>query len=183
MQIYLLRFVLPEGEKVKFISDGFDKFFLKLVRALKNTAKSINKEEKEEILKSIKSTEKEVNDHAKLIYRGNLKLIGYSSKESREKYQKIVSKAANNEIDLDDYRPILLPRSTKHLVTYNIGDKIPIEDEIFLDSYGHFAGYRNDDLAISVDKRTRDELQLITNSIYQVEIDPEKKVLKFVARL
>jgi len=172
--------VLPEGDRVKFISGGYDNFFLKLVRALRNTSKAINKEEKDEIIKSIKAAEKEVGEESKSKYRANLKLLGYSTKDSLEKYQKIIAKKLKSETNLSEYRPILLPPSTKSIFKPKIGDKIDVIDDFIFDSYGHFAGYRNDDLAITVDKRTRDDSQIKALRFYQIEIDPENNLIKFV---
>ena len=84
--------VLPEGDGVKFVSNGYDQFFLKLVRAIRNTSKMISEEEKKEILKSIQESQKEVGEATKGIFRGNFKLLGYNTKESLTKYQEIILK-------------------------------------------------------------------------------------------
>ena len=175
--------VLPEGDRVKFISDGYDSFFLKLVRAIRNTSKTISQDEKEEIIKSIKSTEKEVGEYSKSIYRGNVKLIGYYTKESREKYQNVISKKIGKINKLEEFRPFLLPPSVKSVYKLKIGDRVKFEDDFIFESYGHFAGFRNDDLAITLDRRTRDELTITANHFYQVEIDPEKDSIKFVGEI
>jgi len=175
--------VLPDGDRVKFISNGYDTFFLKLVRAIRNSAKTISSTEKVEIVKSIKASEIEIVEHTKSLFRGNFKLIGYSTKESRDTYQRLISKQLKDESNSDNYRPFLLPPSAKSLVKIKLGEKIRIEDELFLDSFGHFAGYRNDDLAIAMDKRTRDELQIKANQFYQVQIDPETMIVKFVEKI
>jgi hypothetical protein len=175
--------VLPEGENLKFISTGFESFFLKLVRAIRQSELAMNKEEKAEIIKSIKSSEKEILEFNRTIYRGNLKLLSYSSVQSREKYQSKIQKQLNSKLALNEYRPMLLPASIKNFMDIKIGDRLKIEDELFLESFCHFAGYRIDDLAIVIEKRTRDELQLISGQYYQVEIDLDKSVIKFVSKI
>lgn len=175
--------VLPIGDRVKFISDGYDNFFLKLVRAIRNSSKSINKTEKEEIIKSIKSSEKEIGEHTKTLFRGNFKVIGYSTKDSREKFQRKIEKQLKAENEIDDYRPVLLPPSLKTVLKLKIGDKIDFDDEFFLDSYGNFAGYRNDDLSITIDKRIRDELGIKSNQYYKVQVDSDNKRIQFVEKI
>jgi len=172
--------VLPEGNEVKFISDGFDPFFLKLVRSLKNTAKTISKTEKTEIITSIKSSQVEIVKHSKTIHRGNYKLVGYTTLESRQKYQKIINLKNKLTSYLDELRPFLLHPSVKKIMNPTIGEKILFKDSNMLDSFGHFAGYRNDDLGITVDRRTRNEIGIINRKFYQIEIDGENKIIRFI---
>jgi hypothetical protein len=95
----------------------------------------------------------------------------------------LISKKLKEKLTPDEYRPLLLPPSSKTVVKFELGERIKLEDEVYLDSFGHFAGYRNDDLAIAVDKRTRDELQIKVNQFYQIQIDPETKIIKFVEKI
>jgi hypothetical protein len=172
--------VLPDGDRLKFLSGGFENFFVKLVTALRNSAKAISTNEKEEIIKSIKSTESTVNTHVKNIHRANYEVVGFNTTESRLKYQRLIAKALNFKGETDDIRPFLLPASLMHIFQPEIGEKIKFESDLPFPSHGHFAGYRIDDLKITVDKRTRDEILLQSKQIYQTEIDPEKKTIRFV---
>lgn len=117
--------VVPDGEKVKFISEGFNNFFIKLVRAIKKSAKEISPEEKKEIIKTIKSTEKEIEEHTKLIHRGNYRVAGYST-ESKEQYQKIISDKLN-ESEFAKFRPVLLPPGLEKVFRFKLADKIKFE--------------------------------------------------------
>lgn len=175
--------VLPDGEKLKFISNGFNDFFLKLVRALRNSDKAISKDEKAEIIKTIKSTEKEIQGLIKTVIRGNFKLIGFNSMESRQKYQKLISEQLNRDSVHEEFRPFLLPASSKSIMRIKIGHEVKFADEFDLKSHGHFAGYREDDLAIQVAKSTRDELKINRNEYYQIEIDQEKCLITFIDKI
>nr|WP_315166508.1 toll/interleukin-1 receptor domain-containing protein [uncultured Flavobacterium sp.] len=177
--------VLPTSDysRIKFISNGFDNFFLRLVRAIRNSAKVINIAEKEEIIKSIKSSEKQVEKHVQTIHRGNYELVGYNTIESRNKYQESVAKVKKVTENIEEYRPFLLPASLKQIFKPEIGERIEIESDLPFTSFGHFAGYRIDDLKITIDKRTRDEIFIKSRQFYQVEIDPIKKIIKFVNRI
>lgn len=172
--------VLPAGDRLKFISDGFDIFFLKLVRALRNSAKAISTEEKREIISSIESSEEQLVKHSKQIFRANYELIGFNSKETQSKYIQRI-KNANSSLKSDDViLPCLLPASFKNILNLNIGDVVKIETDMPFRSYAHFAGYRLDDLKIALDSHTRAELYMVNHKIYQVEVDPEKKTIRFV---
>ena len=176
--------VLPIGDRVKFISNGFDNFFLQLVRAIRNSAKAINKDEKDEIIKSIKSTEKEIEEHKKLIHRGNYKVIGYTTLESRLKYQKAIIKKVKDTDDVEEVRPFVLPPSVKQTFNPSLGTKCSFEfDDFPFDDYGHFAGFRNDDLSIAIDKRTRNGIGIGYDEYYQIEIDAEKNLIRFVSKI
>src|SRR5690606_3508247 len=147
--------VLPVNNKIKFISNGFEDVFLRIIRAIKNSSKRIDKTEKTEIIKSIKSTEKEVEKFAKTIHRATYRLVGYNTLEYRQKHQNIIAKKNNIKDGIDNIRPILLPPATKTVYKPKIGDRIKIIGYLpWEESFGHFAGYRNDDLAITFDKRT-----------------------------
>lgn len=174
--------VLPNSnsDRIKFISDGFESFFLSLVRAIRNSAKAINTNEKEEIIKSIKSSEEDIQKHSHLIHRGIYELIGYNTIESRQKYQKEIYKKENDIEVIDDLRPFLLPASLKNIFKVKLGEKIRIVSDFPIPSYGHFAGYRIDDLKITIDKRTRSDLLIKARVFYQVEIDIEKRIIRFV---
>ena len=174
--------VLPadNATRVKFISEGFEGFFLKLVRAIRNSSKAINKEEKAEIISSIKASQPSIEKHSISVHRGNYELIGYNTAESRLKYQKVISNKNTADENIDDLRPFLLPASLKSLCKFEKGQKIEIQSDLPFPSYGHFAGYRIDDLKIALDKRTRNELYIRAGNFYQVEIDFKKNIIRFV---
>ncbi|WP_036156201.1 toll/interleukin-1 receptor domain-containing protein [Maribacter forsetii] len=176
--------VLPDNDRVKFISSGFDSFFLKLVRTIRNSAKTITKAEKEEILKSIKASKQAVDKHQKSIHRGNYKLIGYTTLESRKKFQNKLKGRVDKVESIEDIKPLLLPYSLKTVYKPELGIKLMVEgDELPFGTEAHFAGYRNDDLAIAVDKRTRDGIMIDFDNYYQIEIDPEKDLIRFVNKI
>lgn len=173
----------PDSDRIKFISNGFESFFLKLVRAIKNSSKAINNIEKEEIIKTIKSSEETIEQHSHSIHRGNYELVGYNTIETRLKYQNLIYKKENNVENIEDLRPFLLPESLKRIFKLKLGEKIQIESDLPFPSYGHFAGYRIDDLKITIDKRTRNELFISAREYYQVEVDLERKIVRFVNNL
>ncbi|QJP34541.1 toll/interleukin-1 receptor domain-containing protein [Nonlabens sp. Ci31] len=174
--------VLPtdDGRKIKFISDGFDAVFLKLVRAIQNNAKAFNEVEKEEIIKSIKSSQPIIKENSATIHRGNYELIGFNSAESKFKYQKIIFEQDDSISNIEELRPFLLPASLKPLINCKKGKRFEIRTDLPFSSYGHFAGFRIDDLKIAIDKKSRDEIFLNAGILYQVEIDLKENIIRFV---
>jgi len=176
--------VLPDGNEVKFISDGFDSFFLKLVRAIRNSAKAISKREKKAILSSFKQSEDDITIELQTKHRGNYKLIGYNTFESRLKHQNIIANEIGRKKNINDLRPVLLPPNLKELLNLKIGDKITFWDGIgIMEGHGEFAGYRNDDLAITIDRRTRDTCYVESQKFYQIEVDSKDVSIQFVSEI
>ena len=167
---------LDETDKVKFISKGFEPFILKLVRAIKKPSNSFNKIEKQEIIKTIKSVEKEIAKETESVHRGHYEIIGYSNEESRIKYSKKILKDIN-EPSNEEVRPILLPISLKGKFQVELGDRIELVSDNIFKSYGHFAGYRIDDLKLVLDKRARGELHIYYNVVCQAEYYLDKKLI------
>ena len=167
---------IDETEKVKFISKGFEPFLIKLVRAIKSTSNSFNEIEKKEIIKSIKSAESDIAKDKDSVHRGHYEIAGYSNGESKIRFSK-KAMSNNASLQLQDTRPILLPISLKGKFQVELGDRIEVVSDNVLKSYGHFAGYRIDDLKLILDKSARDELRLLLNQLSQVEYYLDKKLI------
>lgn len=167
---------VDETDKIKFISKGFEPFLLKLVRAIKASSNSFNDIEKAEIIKSIRSAENDDNIEKDSVHRAHYEITGYSNIDSKIKYSK---KALSNkgEANLQEIRPILLPISLKDKFKIELGEKIELVSDNIYKSYGHFAGYRMDDLKLVLDKNTRDELRLLPSQVSQVECYLDKKII------
>jgi hypothetical protein len=173
--------VLPtgDGQKVRFISGGFDLFFLKLVKAIKNSAKEISSKEKDEIIKSLKASETQVEEHAKQVHRGIYKVIGYTP-EAIKKFRKIA--LHDKPKNVEDIRPILLPMSVKGAMKAQLGDRITVKQGSF-ESFGHLAGFRSDDLKLVLEKRIQEEAKITNQQYYQIEINPETNTIIIVDKL
>lgn len=173
---------IDETEKVKFISKGFEPFLLKLVRAIKSTSNSFNDIEKQEIIKAIKSAEKEIEKDKDSVHRGHYEITGYSNVASKTKYsEKVLS--GNEALQLKETRPILLPLSLKGKFKIELGERIELVSDNMYKSYGHFAGYRIDDLKLVLDINSRDELRLLPNQLAQVEYYLDKKLIHIFSNM
>jgi hypothetical protein len=127
-------------------------------------------------------SEEELKNQPITIHRGIYKLNGFGSNESKKKWQELIISSTGSNEKLLNIRPLLLPNSVKDIVNPKIGEKFIVEGEQNI-SYGHFAGFRKDNLAIAIDKRSRDECLIQLSRYFQIEIDGENLKIKFVAKI
>jgi len=168
---------IDETNKVKFISQGFETFLLKLVRSIKNSSRSFNSIEKQEIINAIKSASADIEKEANTVHRGHYEISGYSNIESKLKYQNLIF-SQNTNLKLEEIRPILLPLSLKDKFSVKIGDRIEVNCDNQYFSYGHFAGFRLDDLKLILEKNIRGDLRILPKQLCQVEYYLDKKIIQ-----
>jgi hypothetical protein len=65
-------------------------------------------------------------------------------------------------------------------LSINLGDKIDFCNNYVNNEYGHFAGYRKDDLGITLDHRIRKRISVHTGQKYPTEIDIKKLQINFL---
>ncbi len=176
--------VLPDGDKVKFISDGFDRFFLRLVRALRDPSKSLNKTEKHEIKKSLlKETNLETKEDLPGVIRGIYQVEGPNTTQDVVYLNKINNSKYLTE-DKNDIRPILLPELLKAKWNLKLGELLTIVGPDFIStSHAHFAGFRNDDLKIVANVKIRGSVHVFLGTYYNVEFDILSNRISFVEEI
>jgi hypothetical protein len=175
---------IVRGDKVDFASSIYSDFLSKLCRAIRNSEKQLSPIDKTSLKKEI--IEKVPIQHttdANRIIKASYKLIGYKDADTRLSYAKTVTKNTKNKnlADPNLVRPILLPpllkSAFKHL---EIGDEVYFSKNYFFNEIGHFAGFRKDDLCITLDQRIRKGLSVMRGTKYNVEIDIEQRRINFI---
>jgi TIR domain len=168
-----------EGDKVKFVSKGYSPFLKKLIETVKKNEIQLTEEDKKKLRinisedEEIKSVEK-IPDEIVSLYR----TMGYLTDVGKEK---VVNRIRDNSPDLKDIRPILLPSFFRY-----IGKEIKIGQEInFTLNYknrtvGHFGGFRHNNIAICLDRKTRELLGVRNKYEYAVEIRIDDLHIDFV---
>lgn len=172
--------VLPDGEKVKFISSGFDNFFLRLVKALKSPLNFLSDAEKEEFKKSLQK--KSGGDDQIIltdITRGVYLLLRMNMLDE-EVYKRQILESKHMHIAVDDINPILLPASIKMKWNLNFGDAIEIIGPSFKSSIAHFVDFRIDDIQIVANSHNCQYSDISMGNYYSVEFDPSKKKISFI---
>jgi TIR domain len=172
-----------KDNKVVFVSDGYLNFLNRLCRAIRNSEKQLTKSDKSAIKKEV--DEKSINETSlkNTFIKSSYKLIGYKDSDSRLIYSKAILTDTKDESlkNVQEIRPVLLPPLLKFsLKGLKLGDEISFSKNYFFNEYGHFAGFRKDDLAITLDSRIRKGLNLTNGVRYYVEIDPKKRNINFI---
>jgi hypothetical protein len=171
-----------KDNKVAFTSEGYTNFLNKLCRAIRNSEKQLSKSDKATLKKEVEENSLNESFTQKNFIKSIYKLIGYKDSETRLTYAGTIIKSKNENLkDVQQIRPILLPPLLKSsFKSINLGDEITFSKNYYFNEYGHFAGYRKDDLAITLDHRIRKGLNLTKGVRYNVEIDTQKRNINFI---
>lgn len=173
-----------QGDKVKFNTIGYSNFLIKVCKAIRSTEKVWTQKDKAifktEIAKESKTESESIQPVTiKSIYS----LIGYKDAVNALIYSKKVSN--NTEItylkDPKKVKPVLLPPLLKFVLpNIKYGDKIYFSKNFRLNEYGHFAGFRRDDLCITLFHTIRKALGVTKGTRYKVEINIKEMRITFL---
>lgn len=169
--------------KVLFTSEGYTNFLNRLCRAIRNSEKQLSKSDKASFKKEVEENSQNITASKNTFIKSSYKLIGYKDSDTRMTYAKtIVDKAKDESLkDMQEIRPVLLPPLLKtSFKNITLGDEITFSKNYYFNEYGHFAGYRKDDLAITLDHRIRKGINLTKGRRYNVEIDSQKRNINFI---
>lgn len=169
-----------EGDKMKFVSRGYSPFLKKLVETVKKNEIQLTAEDKKKLRDNISEADDEITpdkkhqDEIVSLYR----TMGYLTNVGKEK---IVKRIKEKCPDLTDIRPILLPSFFSF-----IGKDIKIGQEIIFTlnyerrTIGHFGGFRHNNIAICLDRKTRELLGIRNKYEYAVEISIDNLHIDFI---
>ncbi len=173
-----------KGEKVEFVTDGYSSFLLKLCKAIRNSEKKLTTNDKIAFQKEFsKEATKEEASIKHNIVKATYTLFGYKDLNTKHSYSRIVMEKTKDKTldEVTKVRPILLPPLLKSVLpNLNYGDKIFFTRNYFSNEYGHFAGFRKDDLAITLDPVVRKAISVMKGKKYNVEIETEKRRITFL---
>lgn len=173
--------VQVEGNKIRFISNGYSPFLQKLVNTINKHERQLTAEDKRKLKENIIdiSTDDSINqkgtpDEIVSLYR----IMGYMTQIPKDK---AIKRILDKKPALSDIRPILLPSFFKF-----IDKKIEYGDEIRFSlnhtnvTIGHFGGFRHNNIAICLDKKTRELVGIKNRSEYAVDINIENMHIDFI---
>jgi hypothetical protein len=173
-----------QGDKVDFVTDGYSNFLLKLCKSIRNSEKALSTKDRSVLRKEIsKEITRELEKNKHQIIKTNYFLIGYKDILTREHYANVIlNKTKHKELDnLNKIRPVLLPPLLKNVFpNIKLGDKLFFSKNYFFNEYGHFAGFRRDDLGITLDATIRNGISVSKGKRYNVEIDTETNRITFL---
>ena len=174
------------GEKVFFVTPGYDNFLNKLCKTIRNSDNALTSAEKVKIKEEL--IQSPFNDALLVtgkVIKGIYTVKGYTSRDSKLKYSnRILANAKQGVFEtLEEIRPVLLPPLLQSVLSHlKFGDSIYISKNYAFNEVGHFAGYRTDDVSFTIDRRIRDEISLQKGLQYNVEIDPAINKINFIDR-
>jgi hypothetical protein len=181
---------IENGDKIDFVSpEDYGKALARICDAVdasrqlsSDDVKSIKKEIEKEGVK-IEAENNESNSIPNHI-RASYKVLAYANAYTRERYRDRILERAVSAMELvarSKIRPVLLPPLLKHVLPdLHIGDTILLSRNFGADVVGHFAGYRKDDMFITVDGSMRKALRITKGLRYDIEIAPKDRRLNFV---
>jgi hypothetical protein len=173
-----------EKDKVTFVSQGYDNFLNKLCKGLKKSDHKLTNSDKDQIKKElIEENIKQPHISSSNIIKAIYNVKGYTNLESKLKFRNIVAKQVklNTFSSIEEIRPILLPPLLKTVFNnINIGDKIFFFNNYINEEFGHFAGFRKDDLSITIESRIREGISIQSKNKYNTEIDVDNKRITFL---
>jgi hypothetical protein len=173
-----------QGGKVFFVTDGYDNFLDKLCKTIRNSEQKLTNIDKIKIKNEL--VKQEIQDsisHNPAIIKANYTIKSYKNSAINLKYVKIIEENIEPGIftDRSQIKPVLLPPLLKNAFLHiKLGDKIDFNNNYLVNDCGHFAGYRKDDLGITLDHRIRKGLSIRTGLKYNAEIDIDKLRITFL---
>lgn len=153
-----LEIVEIENDQIKFLSDGYGKFFLKLIKTIRSIDKILNKSDRTELKKEVSESEekhqKDTDKYIKIRHR----IIGYKDKMTIEFYQKKIASAKKSAEHII-YKPIILPPIYKKIFTgIKTGDVLMFTKQGFPTIQGDFLGFRTEDTGVTLHHQIRQYL-------------------------
>lgn len=172
-----------KGDKVAFEDIYYHNLVTRLCKTIRKLDTKLSEADKKNLTNEIGRAQKPNHSVQNDIIRISLEVVGYKNKESRLSYSNKIIKLSkkHNVSDLNILKPILLPPIFKTVfANIALGTAIIFTNNYEISSMGHFAGFRKDDLAITIDSRIRNETKIEKGCRYIVEIEVKKIRFNFL---
>ncbi len=171
------------GDKVSFVSEGYSAFLIKLCKTIRNSEKVLTQSDRRILRKEV--VEEQIKEQSSILHhivKANYTLLGYKDTSSKKKYVNIIlDKIKNKTLEGNAIRPILLPPLLKSIfknITY--GDALYFSKDYAFNEIGHFAGFRKDDLSITIPLAIRNGIGVTNGRQYKVEINTKENRITFL---
>lgn len=189
--------IQADNEKVKFTSDGYPKFFNKLIKTIKSGDKQLTADDKVKLKKQVetieqkdeeitsKLTPQEISNRTTV--RFLLRVIGYKDKTQVAQWRNHIK--TKTEIDKiknlspNDISPIILPSTLQlYKADFKLGEEITIKNKYLYEFTVHFGGYKtkSDTYSIAISGTARQNLHIEPKKVYLFEFDLKTKQISIV---
>ena len=163
-------------DKVKFISNGYDKFLNQLIGTLKNSDKRLNNADRSELLKEVNTTEKKNEKFLSSTFQISHRILGYKDAETIRQYQINLAKYVKLPNSFS-FRPIVLPSYYKFIITdLKIGDNIHFSKDGLKVASGTLAGFQKSGTGVTLDPSIRKFLNIQKGDIVNFTVSIGKKL-------
>lgn len=171
-------------DKVKFVTNGYTSCLINLCKSIRNSEKQLTKTDKNILIKEIIKEEKFILTTNNLpLVKASYFVNGYKDLAAKEFWANIIlqNKPLKTNIAMQKVKPVLLPPLLKNVFqSISIGDHIMFSSNYGVPITGNFAGYRKDDLSITIDPAIRSFLSINKGARYNVEINPNSRTVTFI---
>lgn len=165
-----------DEDKVKFISNGYDKFLNQLIGTLKNSDKLLNKADKSELLKEVNTTEKKNEKILSSTFQISHRILGFKDAETIRQYQINLSKHIKLPNSFS-FRPIVLPSYYKFIINdLKIGDNIHFSRDGLKLASGTLAGFQKSGTGVTLDPSIRKFLNVQRGDVVNFTVAISKKL-------
>lgn len=166
-----------ENDRVKFVSDGYGKFLVQLVSALRSSDKKLNKADKKELKKEVNETEKINEKKLEEVFKIKHKIIAYKDAATIIAYQKKIAEAKKST-ELAKYHPVILPPIYKTVFkNLKLGDELLFSDRVEK-IVGHFAGFRTADTGLTLPPKIRKPLNIEAGATIGFIVNIDKRLFR-----
>ncbi len=165
-----------EGDQLKFVTDGYSKFLLKLLTTLKSEEKQLSEKDKLTLLNNVSTVEKQFEDliQTKHVFTGYLDETAYL-------YYRDKVNEANNSLAKQHIHPIVLPSIYKSAFAgIKVGDIITFSRKGFGTFEGHLSAFRTRDFIIALPTFIKDKLGIDYEKTYHIVANPKERSFSFL---
>ncbi len=164
--------VFSDGDYIKFASDGYPNFLIKLIKTLGTTDKKLSLKDKSDLKKDVTESEERVEKSFNKTFRSSHKIIKYKNANAANYYkQRIKNRNHKLKLKMDDLKPILLPPIYQNIFSnLEYGDIIILRTSDDKTDQGHFAGFRSED-GITLFHSIRKTLNITPGLFYRFDVD------------
>jgi len=170
--------VQTDGDKIKFLGDGYSKVLIKLIKTLSSSEKKLTQKDKHTLIDEVSEIETKIDENNTNLIRAQNKFVGYSSVFWYEYYKeriKIEKGIKGKETEM--IVPVVLPSIYKGVFkNLKIGDEIIVERNNSIVKC-QFCAFRFKDNSIALPKETREVLSLSSENNYNITIDLNKRMI------
>lgn len=172
-----------EGDRVKFITDGYSRILISLIGTIKSNKKMLSNVDKKNFIEEVLDIENRIDAESSDKIKTRHNFIGYIDEHWYSFYQrKVYSTGKFSRIAEKDIRPVVLPSIYKGIFKgIKIGDTLQFKTKQNVLFEGQFCSFRNKDNAIAIPNEMREKLNIEKGVNYSLVINLKDKLFDLIS--